>query len=84
MLTQPVLLVMLESLTFLAQGNRSHSSQDKPNAVSVSELHEVLSLSSVSEDRKVFLLAAQMGSDGALRNSCQGLDAFQDLLLKLI
>ncbi|KAG7217168.1 hypothetical protein INR49_027709 [Caranx melampygus] len=58
--------------------------QDKPNAVSVSELHEALSLSSVTEDRKLFLLAAQLASDGALRNSCHGLDTIQDLLLQLV
>ena len=60
------------------------SSQDKPNAVSVSELHEALSLGTVTEDRKLFLLAAQLGSDGALRNSRRGLDTFQDLLLQLV
>uniref|UniRef100_A0A665TPD5 ADP-ribosylation factor-like 10 n=1 Tax=Echeneis naucrates TaxID=173247 RepID=A0A665TPD5_ECHNA len=38
--------------------------QDKPDAVSVSELHDALSLSSVTEDRKLFLLAAQLGSEG--------------------
>ncbi|XP_061818650.2 ADP-ribosylation factor-like 10 [Nerophis lumbriciformis] len=58
--------------------------QDKPNAVSVSELHEALSLGSVVEDRKLFILATQLGSDGALKNSCQGLDSFQDLLLEII
>nr|XP_061818651.1 ADP-ribosylation factor-like 10 isoform X2 [Nerophis lumbriciformis] len=57
--------------------------QDKPNAVSVSELHEALSLGSVV-DRKLFILATQLGSDGALKNSCQGLDSFQDLLLEII
>lgn len=62
----------------------SWSSQDKPNAVSVAELHEALSLGSVTEDRKLFLLAAQLGSDGALRNPCWGLDTFQDLLLQLV
>lgn len=60
------------------------SSQDKPNAVSVSELHEALSLGSVTENRKLFLLAAQLASDGALRNSHQGLDNFQNLLLQLV
>lgn len=53
------------------------------NAASVSELHEALSLGSVNEDRKLFLLAAQLDSDGALRNSQRGLDTFQDLLLQL-
>uniref|UniRef100_A0A667YJ40 ARF like GTPase 10 n=1 Tax=Myripristis murdjan TaxID=586833 RepID=A0A667YJ40_9TELE len=58
--------------------------QDKPNAVSVSELHEALSLSSVAEERRLFLLAAQLGAEGALRNSYHGLQAFQDLLLQLV
>ncbi|XP_061659470.1 ADP-ribosylation factor-like 10 [Syngnathoides biaculeatus] len=58
--------------------------QDKPDAVSVSELHKALSLGLVAEDRKLFLLAAQLASDGALRNSCRGLDTFQDLLLQLV
>ncbi|XP_071368917.1 ADP-ribosylation factor-like 10 [Centroberyx affinis] len=58
--------------------------QDKPNAVSVSELHEALSLGSVAEERRLFLLAAQLGSEGALRNSYHGLQAFQDLLLQLV
>lgn len=58
--------------------------QDKVNAVSVSELHDALSLSSVNEDRKLFLLAAQLDPDEARRNSLRGLDTFQDLLLQLI
>lgn len=52
--------------------------------MSVPELHEALSLGSLTDDRKLFLLAAQVGSDGALRNSHQGLDTFQDLLLQLV
>ncbi|XP_034033745.1 ADP-ribosylation factor-like protein 9 [Thalassophryne amazonica] len=58
--------------------------QDKVNAVSVPELHEALCLSSVAEDRKLFLLAAQVGSDEIQRKSYQGLEAFQNLLLQLI
>ncbi|XP_077448656.1 ADP-ribosylation factor-like 10 [Stigmatopora argus] len=58
--------------------------QDKAEAVSVSELYRALSLASVAEDRKLFLLAAQLPSDGTLRNSCQGLDRFQDFLLQLV
>lgn len=50
----------------------------------VSGLREALSLGSVGDDRKLFLLAAQMGSDGSTRNSHQGLDTFRDLLLQLI
>ncbi|XP_054611502.1 ADP-ribosylation factor-like 10 isoform X2 [Dunckerocampus dactyliophorus] len=58
--------------------------QDKANALSMLELHEALSLGSVVEDRKLFLLATQLGSDGTLTNSCRGLDTFQDLLLQLV
>ncbi|XP_077597494.1 ADP-ribosylation factor-like 10 [Stigmatopora nigra] len=58
--------------------------QDKAEAASQSELYRALSLASVAEDRKLFLLAAQLPSDGTLRNSCQGLDGFQDLLLQLV
>lgn len=54
------------------------------NAVSVSELHDALSLGSVNEDRKLFLLAAQLDPDEARRNTLRGLDTFQDLLLQLI
>ena len=43
----------------------------------VTELHEGLSLSSVTQDRRLFLLATQLG------NSAVGLEALQDLLLKL-
>ncbi|XP_051734057.1 ADP-ribosylation factor-like 10 [Ctenopharyngodon idella] len=56
--------------------------QDKPDAVSVPELREALSLSSVADQRKLFLLAAQSGSDG-LSRTC-GLQKFQDLLLTLV
>ncbi|XP_062262605.1 ADP-ribosylation factor-like 10 [Platichthys flesus] len=58
--------------------------QDKPDAIDVSELHDALSLGSVTEDRKLVLLAAQLDSDEALRNSCCGPETFQDLLLQLI
>ncbi|KAK7143909.1 hypothetical protein R3I93_014921 [Phoxinus phoxinus] len=56
--------------------------QDKPDAVSVPELREALSLSSVADQRKLFLLEAQSGSDG-LSRTC-GLQKFQDLLLTLV
>ncbi|KAG7484698.1 hypothetical protein MATL_G00052840 [Megalops atlanticus] len=56
--------------------------QDKPNAVSVSELHEALSLGAVGDERKLFLLAAQLGSD-ELNAPCS-LQAFKDLLLQLV
>ncbi|XP_041656692.1 ADP-ribosylation factor-like 10 [Cheilinus undulatus] len=74
------LLMVEPQLPVVVLGNK----QDKPNAVSVSELHEALSLGSVTDERKLFLLAAQLGSDEALRNSCRGLDTFQDLLLQLV
>lgn len=60
------------------------SRQDKAEAVGVAELHEALSLGSVPDQRKLFLLAAQLGSDGPTRNFHQGLDTFQELLLQLI
>ncbi|XP_075996529.1 ADP-ribosylation factor-like 10 [Genypterus blacodes] len=58
--------------------------QDKADALSVAELREALSLSSVCEDRKLLLLAAQLDSEGALKTSGPGLQALQDLLLQLI
>ncbi|XP_060941198.1 ADP-ribosylation factor-like 10 [Limanda limanda] len=58
--------------------------QDKPDAVDVSELHDALSLGSGTEDRKLLLLAVQLDSEEARRNSCCGLDSFQDLLLQLV
>ncbi|CAB1436954.1 unnamed protein product [Pleuronectes platessa] len=58
--------------------------EDKPDAIDVSELHDALSLGSVTEDRKLVLLAAQLDSDEALRNSCCSRDTFQDLLLQLV
>ncbi|XP_008292302.1 ADP-ribosylation factor-like 10 [Stegastes partitus] len=74
------LLGVEPQLPVVVLGNK----QDKPNAVSVSELHEALSLGSVTVDRKVFLLAAQLDSDGALRRSCHGLETVQELLLQLV
>uniref|UniRef100_A0A8C2EYM5 ADP-ribosylation factor-like protein 10 n=1 Tax=Cyprinus carpio TaxID=7962 RepID=A0A8C2EYM5_CYPCA len=56
--------------------------QDKPDAFSVPEPHEALSLSSVADQRKLFLLAAQLESDGLCR-TCS-LQKFQDLLLMLV
>uniref|UniRef100_A0A672K292 Uncharacterized protein n=1 Tax=Sinocyclocheilus grahami TaxID=75366 RepID=A0A672K292_SINGR len=56
--------------------------QDKLDAVSVPELREALSLSSVADQRKLFLLAAQLESDG-LSRTCS-LQMFQDLLLTLV
>ncbi|XP_028838166.1 ADP-ribosylation factor-like 10 [Denticeps clupeoides] len=55
--------------------------QDKTGAVSVSELHDALSLGAVAEGRKLFLLAAELGAN--VRNKHRGLKVFQDLLLKL-
>ncbi|KAG7263456.1 hypothetical protein CRUP_038581 [Coryphaenoides rupestris] len=51
--------------------------QDQADALGVSELYDGLSLSSVSQDRRLFLLATQLGS------SSVGLEALQDLLLQL-
>ncbi|KAJ8385415.1 hypothetical protein AAFF_G00189410 [Aldrovandia affinis] len=56
--------------------------QDKPNAVSVSELREALSLGRMGDERKLFLMASQLGSE-AFHNPCS-LQAFQDLLLQLV
>lgn len=56
--------------------------QDKHNAMSVSELHEALSLGAVADDRRLFLLAAQLGSDGLIVS--RNLQAFQDLILQLV
>ncbi|KAJ0004073.1 hypothetical protein NQD34_010287 [Periophthalmus magnuspinnatus] len=58
--------------------------QDKAGAATISELNEALSLGRVSEERKLFLLAAQFNSDPAPKNSTQGLETFQDLLLQLV
>nr|XP_043897684.1 ADP-ribosylation factor-like 10 isoform X1 [Solea senegalensis] len=54
--------------------------QDKPGAVSVCELHDALSLHS----HNTFLIAAQMHSDEALKNSCWSPDQVQELLLLLV
>lgn len=58
--------------------------QDKAGAASVSELHEELSLESVSEERKLFLLAAHLEPDATAKDSTRGLQTFQDLLLQLV
>ncbi|XP_007244487.3 ADP-ribosylation factor-like 10 [Astyanax mexicanus] len=55
--------------------------QDKPNAVSVPELRDALSLGSVADQRKLFLLSLQLGSVGA--TAACSLQSLQDLLLKL-
>nr|XP_029481976.1 ADP-ribosylation factor-like protein 9 [Oncorhynchus nerka] len=54
----------------------------QPDALSVSELHEALSLEAVADKRRLFLLAAQLGSDGLIVS--RNLQAFQDLLLQLV
>ncbi|TNM84411.1 ADP-ribosylation factor-like 10 [Takifugu flavidus] len=74
------LLRVEPQLPVVVLGNK----QDKSDALGMSELQEALSLGSLADDRKLFLLAAQLGSDGSARNSHQGLDTFQDLLLQLI
>ncbi|XP_068186780.1 ADP-ribosylation factor-like 10 isoform X2 [Antennarius striatus] len=55
--------------------------QDRPDAAGVSELHEALSLGTVPDDRKLFLLAARLG--GARADTHPVLD-LQDLLLQLV
>uniref|UniRef100_A0A1A8C4S8 ADP-ribosylation factor-like 10 n=1 Tax=Nothobranchius kadleci TaxID=1051664 RepID=A0A1A8C4S8_NOTKA len=74
------LLSVEPQLPVVVLGNK----QDKANAVSVSELHDALSLDAVADDRKLFLLAAQLDSEEAKRRSCQGLDTVHDLLLQLV
>ncbi|KAJ8348426.1 hypothetical protein SKAU_G00270150 [Synaphobranchus kaupii] len=56
--------------------------QDKPNAVSISELREALSLGRVGDERRLHLMAAQLGSDKF--HGPRGLQAFQELLLQLV
>uniref|UniRef100_A0A8C1MA90 Uncharacterized protein n=1 Tax=Cyprinus carpio TaxID=7962 RepID=A0A8C1MA90_CYPCA len=68
----------LPQQTVVVLGNK----QDKPDAFSVPEPHEALSLCSVADQRKLFLLAAQLESDGLCR-TCS-LQKFQDLLLMLV
>ncbi|KAL0994434.1 hypothetical protein UPYG_G00122250 [Umbra pygmaea] len=72
------LLRLDTQLPVVVLGNK----QDKPNAVSVSELHKALSLGAVADKRRLFLLAAQLGSDGLV--NARNLQAFQDLLLQLV
>ncbi|XP_071196102.1 ADP-ribosylation factor-like protein 9 [Salvelinus alpinus] len=72
-------LLRLDSqLPVVVLGNK----QDKHNAMSVSELHEALSLGAVADDRRLFILAAQLGSDGLIVS--RNLQAFQDLILQLV
>ncbi|XP_047235852.1 ADP-ribosylation factor-like 10 [Girardinichthys multiradiatus] len=73
------LLKVEPPLPVVVLGNK----QDKLNSLSVAELHEALSLDVVTDDRKLFLLAAQLDSEGA-KKSCQGLDTVQDLILQLV
>ncbi|XP_048853611.1 ADP-ribosylation factor-like 10 [Brienomyrus brachyistius] len=72
------LLTAAEQLPVVVLGNK----QDKPDAVSVSELHDALSLETIRDERRVFLLTAQLGSEGP--NESGGLRDFQDLLLQLV
>ncbi|XP_056140371.1 ADP-ribosylation factor-like 10 [Lampris incognitus] len=58
--------------------------QDKPGAISVSELYEELALGLAVEERRLFLLAAQLGTEGSPRSTYRGLQAFHDLLLQLV
>ncbi|XP_062309828.1 ADP-ribosylation factor-like 10 [Osmerus eperlanus] len=76
------LLKVDAQLPVIVLGNK----QDKPDALSVSELHAALSLEEVG-GRRLFLLAAQVACDSRGRFSQGGphsLQAFQDLLLQLI
>ncbi|XP_030216595.1 ADP-ribosylation factor-like 10 isoform X2 [Gadus morhua] len=68
-----LLLKMERHLPVVVLANK----QDQADALGVTELHEGLSLGSVTQDRRLFLLATQLG------NSAVGLEALQDLLLKL-
>ncbi|XP_024289840.2 ADP-ribosylation factor-like 10 [Oncorhynchus tshawytscha] len=72
------LLRLHSQLPVVVLGNK----QDKPGALSVSELHEALSLGAVADKRRLFLLAAQLGSDGLIVS--RNLQVFQDLLLQLV
>ncbi|XP_008426657.1 ADP-ribosylation factor-like 10 [Poecilia reticulata] len=74
------LLRVEPQLPVVVLGNK----QDKLNALSVAELHEALSLDVVTDDRKLFLLAAQLDSQETKRKACQGLDIVQDLILQLV
>ncbi|XP_035289525.1 ADP-ribosylation factor-like protein 9 isoform X1 [Anguilla anguilla] len=65
-------------LPVLVLGNK----QDKPDAVSVPELREALSLGGVGGERRLYLMAAQLGADG-FHAPCS-LQAVQDLLLQLV
>ncbi|CAL8362334.1 unnamed protein product [Lota lota] len=68
-----LLLEMERDLPVVVLANK----QDQADALGVSELHEGLSLGSVTQDRRLFLLATQLGSTAV------GLEALQDLLLQL-
>ncbi|XP_061104637.1 ADP-ribosylation factor-like 10 [Conger conger] len=61
--------------------------QDKPDAASVRELHQALSLGALGPERRLHLLAAQLGSDGQAPDGqappCS-LQAFQEILLQLV
>lgn len=75
------LLEVDAQLPVVVLGNK----QDKPNALSVSELREALSLGEVGE-RRLLLLAAQLGSATlgvSINGGSHSLQAFSDLLLQL-
>ncbi|XP_015250160.1 PREDICTED: ADP-ribosylation factor-like protein 9 [Cyprinodon variegatus] len=74
------LLRLQPQLPVVVLGNK----QDKHDALSVAELHDALSLDAVTDDRKLFLLAAQLDAEGDKRRSRQGLDTVQDLILQLV
>ncbi|XP_038151740.1 ADP-ribosylation factor-like 10 [Cyprinodon tularosa] len=74
------LLRLQPQLPVVVLGNK----QDKHDALSVAELHDALSLDALTDDRKLFLLAAQLDAEGDKRRSRQGLDTVQDLILQLV
>ncbi|KAJ8266846.1 hypothetical protein GJAV_G00135350 [Gymnothorax javanicus] len=55
--------------------------QDEPDAVSVSELHDALSLGGLGDHRRLHLMASQLGSER--HHIPCSLQAFQDLLIQL-
>ncbi|XP_066572547.1 ADP-ribosylation factor-like 10 [Amia ocellicauda] len=72
------LLTADSQLPLVILGNK----QDKPEALSVSELHEALALDGLEDDRKFFLLTVELASDGPEMANC--LVALRDLLLQLV
>ncbi|KAM6984623.1 ADP-ribosylation factor-like 10 [Aplochiton taeniatus] len=57
---------------------------DLPNAMSASELREALCLGRLVEERRLVLLAVQLGFNGLVQGSTPDLQAIQELLLQLV